>query len=178
MKIIFFGTPYFAAQNLQHLINNKCNIALVVTPPDRKKGRGKKPKPCTVKETALQNNLPVLQPNSLKDDEFIKKIKSLKADLFVVVAFRMLPKIIWRIPDKVTINLHTSLLPNYRGAAPINWVLINGENETGITTFFINEKIDCGNIIMQKKVSLSIDTTAAQLHNILIIRGGKYYWSQ
>ena len=142
MKIVFFGTPYFAANNLQHLINNKQDIVAVVTPPDNKAGRGKKIKACAVKELGLKNKLKILQPKKLKEDSFINELKNLNADIFIVIAFRMLPELIWKIPPKGTINLHTSLLPNYKGAAPINWVLINGEKETGISTFFINHEID------------------------------------
>lgn len=164
MKIVFFGTPTFAATNLQHLINNEHKIVAVITPPDSKKGRGKQLKPCAVKEVALANNISILQPEKLREDEFIYSLKSFKADLFVVVAFRMLPEIVWRIPKKGTINLHTSLLPNYRGAAPINRVLINGENKTGISTFFIDQNIDSGAIIHQESIILTNKTTAAQLH--------------
>lgn len=173
MKIIFFGTPNFAANNLQSLIEKGHDIVAVVTPPDSKKGRGKKLKPCAVKEIAIEYNIPVLQPIKLKDESFINELESFNADLFVVVAFRMLPKVVWNIPPKGTINLHTSLLPNYRGAAPINRVLINGEKETGITTFFIDENIDSGAIIAQERVDLSENTTAAELHNTLMNKGSK-----
>ena len=171
MKIIFFGTPLFAAKILQHLINQKHNITAIVCPPDKKKGRGKKIQSCAVKEVGLENNIEVLQPIQLRDNSFINTLKDYNPDLFVVVAFRMLPEIIWKIPMSGTINLHTSLLPNYRGAAPINWVLINGETETGITTFFINNEIDSGEIILQEKIPLLNTTTAAQLHNTLITKG-------
>ena len=144
MKIIFFGTPSFAANNLRYLINSQYEIVGVVTPPDSKKGRGKNLKNCAVKEVALEKNIPVLQPEKLRSSEFVSALKVLQAELFVVVAFRMLPEIVWEIPSKGTINLHTSLLPKYRGAAPINRVLINGEKETGISTFFINQNIDSG----------------------------------
>ncbi len=171
MKIVFFGTPFFAAENLQCLLNNGEEIVAVVTPPDSKKGRGKILKSCAVKETALENNLLVLQPEKLRSNDFINNLNHLNAELFIVVAFRMLPEAVWKIPKKGTINLHASLLPNYRGAAPINWTLINGEKETGISTFFINERIDSGAILVQKKVKLTENTTAAQLHNILINKG-------
>lgn len=173
MKIIFFGTPNFAATNLQYLIGHNFNITAVVTLPDSKKGRGRKLKSSAVKETAIKNNITVLQPEKLRDDNFLNKLKNLNANLFVVVAFRMLPEILWNIPSKGTINLHTSLLPNYRGAAPINWVLINGEKETGITTFFINGEIDSGAIISQERTELTNDMTAARLHNILMDNGNK-----
>lgn len=171
MKIIFFGTPNFSANNLQYLIDNGHEIVAVVASPDSKKGRGKQLKACKVKEVALINNLPILQPEKLRAKEFIRDLTSFNPDLFVVVAFRMLPEIVWRIPIKGTINLHVSLLPNYRGAAPINRVLINGEKETGISTFFIDYNIDSGAIIHQEKIKLSNETTAAQLHNILINKG-------
>ena len=171
MKIIFFGTPIFAANNLQHLIDTEHEIVAVVTPPDRKKGRGKQLRACAVKSTALKNNIPVLQPEKLKDEEFIQLLTNFNADLFVVIAFRMLPESVWKIPEKGTINLHTSFLPNYRGAAPINRVLINGEKETGISTFFINHSIDSGEIIQQEKIQLNDETTAAQLHNVLSKKG-------
>ena len=158
MKIIFFGTPNFAATNLKYLLEKGFEIVAIVTPPDSRKGRGKKLKSCAVKEVGLENNIPVLQPLKLRDEEFISEIKNYNADLFVVVAFRMLPEKVWSIPKLGTINLHTSLLPNYRGAAPINWVLINGENQTGITTFFIDNKIDSGEIILQEKVNLTNNT--------------------
>jgi len=171
MRIVFFGTPFFAATNLKALINEGHEIVGVVTPPDSRKGRGKQLKPCAVKEVAEENNITVLQPIKLKNEDFIEELKSLKADLFVVVAFRMLPQSVWILPKKGTINLHTSLLPNYRGAAPINWVLINGEKETGITTFFIDKQIDSGAIIQQEKIALTNKTTAAELHNTLMNNG-------
>ena len=171
MKIVFFGTPHFAATNLNALINARYDIVGIVCPPDSKKGRGKQLKPCAVKEVGVANNIPVLQPLKLRDNDFIKQLKSLNADLFVVVAFRMLPKSVWNLPSNGTINLHTSLLPNYRGAAPINWVLINGEKETGITTFFIDQQIDSGAIIKQEKITLTDKTTAAELHNTLMNKG-------
>ena len=173
MKIVFFGTPHFAATNLSALINVGYDIAAIVCPPDSKKGRGKKLKPCAVKQVGIENHIPILQPLKLRDDDFIHQLKSLNADLFVVVAFRMLPESVWSLPSNGTINLHTSLLPNYRGAAPINWVLINGEKETGITTFFIDQKIDSGVIILQEKIKLTDSTTAAELHNNLMNRGSK-----
>ena len=172
MKIVFFGTPYFAATNLKELINAGHDIARIVCPPDSKKGRGKQLKPCAVKEVGIAHNIPVLQPLKLRDIDFINNLKSLDADIFVVVAFRMLPQTVWDLPRNGTINLHTSLLPNYRGAAPINWVLINGEKETGITTFFIDQQIDSGAIIKQEKITLTDKTTAAELHNTLMNKGG------
>jgi len=173
MKIIFFGTPNFAANNLKALINAGHDIVAIVCPPDSRKGRGKQLKPCSVKEVGQENDITVLQPLKLKSEDFIEELKSFNADLFVVVAFRMLPKLVWSIPKKGTINLHTSLLPNYRGAAPINWVLINGEKETGITTFFIDKQIDAGAIIEQEKINLTKNTTTAELHNTLMNKGSE-----
>lgn len=177
MRIVFFGTPGFAATNLNYLYEKGVNIVSVISAPDKQKGRGKKVIATDVKIKANELNIEVLTPTSLKDEDFISELKSLEADLFIVVAFRMLPKEVWTIPKMGTINLHTSLLPNYRGAAPINRVLINGEKETGITTFFINEKIDCGEMIQQEKVDLTENTTAAQLHNILMNKGSELLYS-
>lgn len=173
MKIIFFGTPIYAANSLQKLIDKKQEIIAVVTPPDSRRGRGKILKACAVKEIALENKIPILQPERLRDDTFTKTLTDFCADLFVVVAFRMLPESVWKIPPKGTINLHTSLLPYYRGAAPINHVLINGEKKTGVSTFFINHEIDSGAIIEQKEIKLTNKVTAAQLHNILVKEGNK-----
>jgi len=171
MKIIFFGTPGFAATNLKSLIDNGHEIVAIVSAPDSRKGRGKQLQATEVKKLAINEKITVLQPLNLRDPDFVKKLKSFNVDLFVVVAFRMLPKIVWKIPEKGTVNLHTSLLPNYRGAAPLNRVLINGESKTGITTFFINDKIDAGQIIMQEEVVLNENITVAQLHNILMKKG-------
>ena len=154
MKIIFMGTPDFAVESLRKIHSSRAELAAVVTAPDRPAGRGKKLKSSAVKNFAIENRIPVLQPTNLKDPEFIKEIQEINADLFVVVAFRMLPEIVWSIPKKGTINLHASFLPNYRGAAPINRVLINGEKNTGISTFFIDHKIDSGEIIQQKIISV------------------------
>ncbi len=173
MKIIFFGTPRFAAEILKYLIKKNINIIATVTPPDKKRGRGKKISFCETKEVGIQNNIPVLQPENLNCSKFINKLRAYNADLFVVVAFRILPKIIWSMPLKGSINLHTSLLPKYKGAAPINWVLINGEDETGVTTFFLNDKVDSGKIIFQEKISLTSNITAAELHENLILIGKK-----
>ena len=167
MKIIFFGTPTFASTVLESIIKKNTIIA-TVTAPDKRKGRGKKIQESAVKKVSNENNITCFQPTNLKDEGFNKQIQKLKADLFIVIAFRMLPKLIWTIPKLGTINLHTSLLPNYRGAAPINWVIINGEKTTGITTFFINENIDQGKIILNKEIKLPKNITAAMLHNLLI----------
>ena len=171
MKIIFFGTPNFAATNLKYLLEKGFEIVAIVTPPDSRKGRGKQLKPCAVKEVGLENNIPVLQPLKLRDEEFISKLKNYNADLFVVVAFRMLPEVVWKMPMKGTINLHASLLPHYRGAAPINWAIINGEEKTGVTTFFIDEKIDTGNIILQKEIIIHKDEIVGELHDRLMNLG-------
>ena len=167
MKIIFFGTPIFASTVLESIIKKNTVIA-TVTAPNKRKGRGKKIQESAVKKVSNENNITCFQPTNLKDEDFNKQIQKLKADLFIVIAFRMLPKLIWTIPKLGTINLHTSLLPNYRGAAPINWVILNGEIKTGITTFFINENIDQGKIILNKEIKLPKNITAAMLHNLLI----------
>lgn len=153
MKIIFMGTPDFAIPSLKILIENNYKVIAVVTGPDKERGRGQKVSFTPVKEFALQNNIPVLQPVKLKNNQqFVDELKSFNADLFVVVAFRILPKGIFTIPPKGSFNLHASLLPKYRGAAPIQWALINGETETGVTTFKLEEKVDTGNIYLQEKL--------------------------
>ena len=172
-SIVFMGTPVFAVECLKKLVEQKFNILGVITSTDKQRGRGRKISFSPVKEYALSKNIKIFQPPNLKSEEFINKIKKLNADLFVVVAFRMLPKILIGLPKEGSINLHASLLPNYRGAAPINWVIINGENNTGVTTFFINEKIDEGNIIDTKKITISENETAGSLHDKLIISGSK-----
>lgn len=143
-RIVFMGTPYFAVGVLKKLIEEEKRVVGVITAPDRPSGRGQKVTPSAVKEYALSQNIPVLQPTNLKSEEFLNKLKSLQADLQIVVAFRMLPKVVWSMPKYGTFNLHASLLPQYRGAAPINWAIINSEEKTGVTTFFIDEKIDTG----------------------------------
>jgi len=171
MKIVFFGTPSFASMILEYLVEKNIEVTAVVTNVDKKSGRGKKINQSPVKIIANKYNLLVLQPTNLKDPVFTSKLNEINADLFVVVAFRMLPYVVWKIPSKGTINLHTSLLPKYRGAAPINWVIINGEKTTGLTTFFIDDKIDCGKIILQKEINILDNYTAAILHNLLIDHG-------
>ena len=170
MKIVFFGTPDFSSQILKKILNGN-EIISIVTAEDSQKGRGKKFQFPDVKKTGIELNIPVFQPKNLKDDKFVEKLKKFNADIFLVIAFRKLPKKVWQIPKKGTINLHTSFLPDYRGAGPINWVLINGEKHTGISSFFINDKIDQGDIILQKKISINKNMTAAQLHNQMIIDG-------
>ena len=172
-NIIFMGTPDFAVESLKILIKSNYNILGVVTATDKKRGRGKKISFSPIKNFAIKNNIPVHQPKNLKSEEFINLMKKIKPDLFVVVAFRMLPEIIINIPQYGSINLHASLLPNYRGAAPINWVIINGEKETGVTIFFINKKIDEGDIISKKKIKINEDETAGSLHDKLMKEGAK-----
>jgi methionyl-tRNA formyltransferase len=168
LRIVFMGTPDFAVKSLQLLVENKCKVVGVITAPDRKAGRGQKVNESAVKKYAIANNLNVLQPTNLKAEEFIAELKSLNANLQVVVAFRMLPEIVWSMPEFGTFNLHASLLPQYRGAAPINWVIINGEKETGVTTFFLQHKIDTGDIIAQEKVSIGENEIAGELHDKLM----------
>lgn len=165
------GTPEFATESLRLLLQNNFVVKAVVTAPDKPAGRGKKLRMSHVKELALEKGLTVLQPPNLKDSSFIEELKSFKADLFIVVAFRMLPKIVWEIPPLGCFNLHASLLPDYRGAAPINHAIINGESVTGVTTFFINEDIDTGDIIAQEKVEIKDDYNAGILHDILKVTG-------
>tara|TARA_Y100000768_G_scaffold9104_1_gene6405 strand:- start:957 stop:1871 length:915 start_codon:yes stop_codon:yes gene_type:complete len=172
-SIVFMGTPYFAVESLKRLFESGYNIVGVITAIDKKRGRGRKIQFSPIKEFALENNLKIFQPPNLKDEKFISSIKKLNADLFVVVAFRMLPEILINIPPLGCINLHSSLLPNYRGAAPINWVIINGEKETGLTTFFINSKIDEGNIIEKERVSIDNGENAGSLHDKLMNKGSK-----
>ena len=173
MKIIYFGTPEIASSQLEAIIAAGYEVAAVVTVPDKPAGRGKKIQSSDVKLTALKYNLPVLQPVSLKSPEFIEEISSYNADLFVVVAFRMLPEVVWSMPPMGTFNLHASLLPQYRGAAPINHAIINGEKETGLTTFLLDKEIDTGEIIMQEKVVIEDDETAGTLHDKLMLLGNK-----
>ena len=168
MRIVFMGTPDFAVGVLEHLLLTEHEIVGVVTSVDKPAGRGKKINESAVKRFANANELYLLQPSNLKDKAFIKEVSLLKPDLIIVVAFRMLPKEIWQIPRYGTFNLHASLLPAYRGAAPINWAIINGENETGVTTFFIDDKIDTGAILLQKKIEIAHDETAGTLHDKLL----------
>ncbi|MFD0940706.1 methionyl-tRNA formyltransferase [Pedobacter boryungensis] len=171
MKIVFMGTPDFAVASLNALQQAGFDIVGVVTAADKPAGRGQKLNESAVKKYALENNLRVLQPLKLKDPLFIEELISLNADLFVVVAFRMLPEIVWNMPPKGTINLHGSLLPQYRGAAPINHVIINGEKESGVTTFFLKQEIDTGDIIFSDAVDITDDETAGSLHDKLMVVG-------
>jgi len=171
LNIVFMGTPDFAVATLKTLVDNNYNIVGVITAPDRPAGRGQKINQSAVKKYAVEQNLNVLQPTNLKDEAFLGDLKALKANLQIIVAFRMLPKQVWQMPEHGTFNLHASLLPHYRGAAPINWALINGETTTGITTFFIDEKIDTGEIIMQEKLAISPTENAGSLHDRLMDQG-------
>ena len=170
-KIIFMGTAQFAIPCLNNIEKNNFNLLAVVTSPDKPAGRGLKISESPVKEYAKKNQLNLLQPVNLKDSNFINQIRRLKPDLIVVVAFRMLPEILWSIPTFGSINVHASLLPNYRGAAPINWAIINGEKQTGVTTFFINDRIDTGDVIGQSKIDINKNENAGELHNSLMRLG-------
>lgn len=165
------GTPEFAVATLNQLMISKFNVVGVITAPDKPAGRGRKLNESAVKKYAVENNLTILQPTNLKNDNFISQLKKLKANLQIVVAFRMLPKIVWQMPKYGTFNLHASLLPNYRGAAPINWAIINGENKTGVSTFFIDEKIDTGNIILQEEIEIKEDDILGELYDKLMTTG-------
>jgi methionyl-tRNA formyltransferase len=165
------GTPEFAVASLEKLYESGYDIAAVVTAADKPRGRGMKLRQSAVKEFALSKNLKILQPEKLKDPEFISDLQNLNATIFIVVAFRMLPEVVWNMPPLGTINLHASLLPQYRGAAPINWAIINGEKETGLTTFKLQHEIDTGNILLQQKLSISDDETAGSLHDRMMNAG-------
>lgn len=171
MKIVFMGSAEFAIPSLEKLLNSHHEIIFAVSAPDKARGRGKKISFTPLKEFAIEKGLEVLTPINLKDEEFIQKLKKANADLFVIVAFRILPKEVLQIPQKGSINLHASLLPKYRGAAPIHWALINGEKETGVTTFFLDEKVDTGNIILQEKIKIEDDDNLGSLYEKLKILG-------
>nr|WP_315244243.1 methionyl-tRNA formyltransferase [uncultured Flavobacterium sp.] len=173
LRIIFMGTPEFAVGILDTIIKNNYNVVGVITAADKPAGRGQKLKYSAVKEYALANNLTLLQPTNLKDEDFLAELKSLNANLQIVVAFRMLPKVVWEMPVLGTFNLHASLLPNYRGAAPINWAIINGENKTGVTTFFIDDKIDTGAMLLNSEIAIEPEESAGQLHDRLMLLGSK-----
>ena len=173
VRIVFMGTPDFAVGILKNLLYHKFNVVGVITAPDRPKGRGRKLNQSAVKTFAVAQQLPVLQPKNLKSEVFLEKLRKLNANLQIVVAFRMLPKVVWQLPTLGTFNLHASLLPEYRGAAPINWAIINGETKTGVTTFFIDEKIDTGEIILQDKIGIDINDTAGDLHDKLMELGSQ-----
>ena len=173
MKIVFMGTPDFAVVSLKKLIKNNHEISAVVTVPDKPKGRGLKVIGSQVKKLAMEHNIKLLQPENLKNSDFIQKLSKIEADVYIVVAFRILPPEVFKIPKLGTINLHASLLPKYRGAAPINWAIINGESITGVTTILIDEKVDTGNLLMQKKVNISDNMTAGELHDVLAELGAE-----
>ncbi len=173
MRIVFMGTPEFAVPSLRILVENGCEIVGVITAPDRPKGRGKKLGMSAVKEYALEAGLKIMQPTNLKNLEFQDELRSLKADLQIVVAFRMLPEAVWNMPPIGTFNLHASLLPQYRGAAPINWAIINGEGETGITTFFLKHQIDTGKIIFQEREPINDDDDVGTLYERLMTKGAQ-----
>ncbi|MGM5470101.1 methionyl-tRNA formyltransferase [Flavobacteriaceae bacterium LMO-SS05] len=173
LKIVFMGTPDFAAASLQALVQHGYDIVGVITAPDKPAGRGQKLHESAVKVFAMSKHLNILQPSNLKDPHFIEELHALNANLQVVVAFRMLPEVVWKMPKYGTFNLHASLLPNYRGAAPIHWAIINGESKTGATTFFIDEKIDTGAIILQEETDIKPDETVGSLHDKLMVLGSE-----
>jgi methionyl-tRNA formyltransferase len=173
LRVIFMGTPDFAVTILKGLLEEKVNVVGVITAPDKPAGRGRKLNESAVKKIALENNLTILQPTNLKNEAFLKEFEALKPNLNIVVAFRMLPKAVWQLPEYGTFNLHASLLPQYRGAAPINWAIINGETETGVTTFFIDDKIDTGEIILQSELDIKPNETVGELHDKLMHLGSK-----
>lgn len=171
MKTVFFGTPDFAVESLDAIMHSRHEVAAVVTVPDRQAGRGQKVMFSAVKQYAIDHHLPLLQPERLRDEQFLATLKATGADCFVVVAFRMLPEAVWAMPPKGTFNLHASLLPRYRGAAPINWAIIRGEHQTGITTFMLNHHIDEGNILLQAATDITLEDTAGTLHDRLATMG-------
>ena len=173
LRIVFMGTPEFAVGILDTLIKNDYTVVGVITAADKPAGRGQKIKYSAVKEYALAHNLTLLQPTNLKEEGFLAELKALNANLQIVVAFRMLPEVVWKMPKLGTFNLHASLLPNYRGAAPINWAIINGDTKTGVTTFFIDDKIDTGAMILSSEVEIAPDENAGQLHDRLMQLGSK-----
>lgn len=173
LKIIFMGTPDFAVETLRALVENKYNVVAVITMPDKPSGRGHKLQYSAVKQYAIEQNLNILQPEKLKDQTFIDQLRSLNADLQIVVAFRMLPEVVWNMPRLGTFNLHASLLPQYRGAAPINWAIINGEKETGVTTFFLTHEIDTGKIILQEKIAINDIDNVGKIYAELMVMGAQ-----
>jgi methionyl-tRNA formyltransferase len=173
MKIVFMGTPDFAVASLKALLESGNDIVGVITAPDKPAGRGQKINESAVKKYAVERGLKVLQPTKLKDPQFLDELRSLNADIQVIVAFRMLPEVVWNMPPKGTINLHASLLPQYRGAAPINWAIINGEKESGVTTFFLKQEIDTGDILFSERVNIHANDTAGDLHDKLMDTGAQ-----
>jgi methionyl-tRNA formyltransferase len=172
MKVVFFGTPEFAARTLKKVLSSRHQIVGVVCGPDRRKGRGRKIAFPEVKQLGLEKELNILQPEDLKDQGFLNELQDLGADFFCVVAFRILPQEVFEMPPRGCVNVHASLLPKYRGAAPINWAIINGETETGLTTFFIRKKVDTGEVIMQKRIAIGPDETFGELHDRMADLGG------
>jgi methionyl-tRNA formyltransferase len=173
LRIIFLGTPGFAVPSLEALIDNRFDVAAVITAPDKPAGRGLQLQESPVKQFAVSKGIPVLQPVKLKDPEFLEELKSYNANLQIVIAFRMLPVAVWDMPELGTFNLHASALPQYRGAAPINWAIINGEKETGLTTFFLKHEIDTGDILFQERIRIEEGETAGQLHDRMAEAGAK-----
>ena len=171
LRIVFMGTPDFAVPALDILVQHNYNVVGIITAPDKPAGRGQQLHQSALKKYAVENGLRILQPEKLKNPDFIAELKSLDANLFIVVAFRMLPEIVWQMPEFGTFNLHASLLPQYRGAAPINWAVINGEKETGVTTFFLQHEIDTGNIILQEKIKIEDEDNAGTVHDKLMNAG-------
>lgn len=173
LRIVFFGTPDFAVASLETLLRSEHEIAAVVTGPDKPAGRGKHLMESAVKQAAIRHNIPVLQPEKLKNEDFVNALREIGADLFIVIAFRMLPEVVWTMPPLGTFNLHASLLPRYRGAAPINWAVINGDTETGVTTFFLKHEIDTGDVIQQERVGIGPDDDAGTIHDRLMELGAR-----
>ncbi|PIY12780.1 MAG: methionyl-tRNA formyltransferase [Flexibacter sp. CG_4_10_14_3_um_filter_32_15] len=173
LRIIFMGTPEFAVSSLDILVENGYHVVAVITAPDKPAGRGQKINESDVKKAALKHNLPILQPTNLKDESFLEELRSYNANLQVVVAFRMLPEVVWQMPEIGTFNLHASLLPNYRGAAPINWAIINGEEKTGVTTFFLQHKIDTGDILFQEEEEIYDNDNVGTLYERLKNKGAR-----
>lgn len=171
LKIIYMGTPDFAVEPLKKLVENNYNIVAVVTNPDKPAGRGQKEQESAVKKYAKSKDLKILQPDKFRDEVFLNQLKELNADLQIVVAFKMLPEIVWNMPKLGTFNLHASLLPQYRGAAPLNWAIINGDKKTGVTTFFLKHKIDTGNVIFQEEIPISNNDNAGTIHDKLMYKG-------
>lgn len=173
LKIVFLGTPDFAVESLDLLVANEFNIVGVVTATDKPAGRGHKMLPSAVKQYAVEKGLHLMQPERLKDEAFVEELRGLNADLFIVIAFRMLPEVVWQMPRLGTFNLHASLLPKYRGAAPINWAVINGEKETGVTTFFLKHEIDTGDVIQQQSIAIGEDENVGSVHDRLMHLGAQ-----
>ncbi len=173
LRVVYYGTPEFAVASLDALVQAGANVVAVVTAPDKPAGRGKKLQESDVKKYAVEHGLNLLQPKNMKSPEFIEQLQSLQADIQVVVAFRMMPEIVWNMPPMGTINVHGSLLPQYRGAAPINWAIINGEKETGVTTFKLKHEIDTGDILLQKKVPIDADDTVGDIYSVLMAEGAQ-----